>query len=344
MGNVNKLGFSIVIVTWNGLHHLKEFLPSVNSTDYPDFEIIIADNNSTDGTVEWLEHEYPWVKIARYNKNYGYCGGNNRSIPYAVKDIIVFLNNDVKVDPNWLTHLATSFDYENVVAAQPKMRSLKEPEFFEYAGAAGGFLDKLGYPFCRGRIMDKLEKDEGQYDLQENIFWASGAALAIRRDAFINIGGFDEDFEFHMEEIDLCWRLLNQGRKIVYQPESVVYHLGGGSLPMGSPRKVYYNFRNSLVMLWKNWTLKSLLIKFPIRLILDVIAAYRALLSGKPKEWWAIARAHLYFFRHFPSIAKKRMYTKWDRRVEGEPEEFSSKHLIYNFFLKGKKTYTEIER
>ncbi|MDZ7693908.1 MAG: glycosyltransferase family 2 protein [Balneolaceae bacterium] len=245
--------FSIIIVSWNALQHLKIFLPSVAKTQYREMEIILADNASDDGSAEWVAAHYPEVKIVTFDQNYGYCGGNNRGARHAAGEILVFLNNDVEVEPDWIGHLDDCFrEHPEAAAIQPKMRSYSNPAEFEYAGAAGGFIDKYGYPFCRGRVFDTVEKDTGQYDASSEIFWASGAALAIRKKQFEAIGGFDEDFKFHMEEIDLCWQLWNRGHSVRYCPQSVVYHLGGGSMPMGSPRKVYYNYRNNLKMLWKN--------------------------------------------------------------------------------------------
>jgi len=300
-------GFSVIIVTWNGLHHLKTFLPSVVNTDYPDFEIIIAENNSTDGTREWIAKEYPHIKIAAFDDNYGYTGGNNRAVPFAEKEILLFLNNDVKVAPDWLDGISTCFEEnEETAIVQPKLLSYKDPEYFEYAGAAGGFLDRLGYPFCQGRILESVEKDTGQYDSVKEITWASGAAFAIRKEIFEEIGGFDEDFEFHMEEIDVCWRVRNKGLQVIYTPDSTVFHLGGGSLPMGSTRKVYYNFRNSLFMLWKNLPSNQLLYKIFFRLILDGVAAIRSFVSGRPGELAAIFRAHMHFYKELPSLNHKR--------------------------------------
>lgn len=335
--------FSIIIVTWNALEHLKNYLPSVTETDYPDFEIIIADNASTDGSKEWVKSTYPEIKIASFDQNYGYCGGNNRAVPFADKDILLFLNNDVKVEKNWLQGINDIFEKdEKMAAVQPKMRAVEQPEHFEYAGAAGGFMDKYGYTFCRGRIFDEVERDEGQYDDSTNLFWASGAALAIQKDLFIESGGFDEDFEFHMEEIDLCWRLQNQGYIIGYAPESLVYHLGGGSLPMGSPRKVYYNFRNNLFMLWKNYSSSSLRKRFLLRLILDVIAAYKALLSGKPKEWWAVAKAHMHFAKDFFSVNRKRKELQSKRTVLHDPNSMLDISLIWQHFAKGVKRFRDL--
>lgn len=334
-------GFSIIIVTWNGLKHLKTYLPSVCETEYPDFEIILADNASTDGSVEWVSEHHPEVIISTFDDNYGYCGGNNRAVEAASNEILLFLNNDVKVDSNWLHGISECFvQDEEVGAVQPKLRSYTEPELFEYAGAAGGFIDTYGYPFCRGRIFETVEKDEGQYNQLSEIFWGSGAALAIKKDIFVELGGFDEDFEFHMEEIDLCWRTKRLGYKITYTPKSLVYHLGGGSLAMGSPRKVYYNFRNNLFMLWKNYTTSELILKFPIRLLLDVIAAYKSLISGKPAEFGAIAKAHLHFFLGWSSVHQKRksIPSPTSKNYTGK----MNLSIIWKYFVQGKKKFSDL--
>lgn len=334
--------FSIIIVTWNAIGHLKNYLPSVVQTEYPDFEIIIADNASKDGSKAWVKSTFPDVKIATFDKNYGYCGGNNRAVPFAEKDVLVFLNNDVRVEKNWLHGLNKLFEDPDVAAAQPKLLADKQPDHFEYAGAAGGYIDKFGYPFCRGRMFEEVEKDEGQYDNQTELFWASGAALAIRKNLFQKTGGFDEDFEFHMEEIDLCWRLQNQGYKIGFAPDSVIYHLGGGSLPMGSPRKVYYNFRNSLSMLWKNYSTSSLKTRFALRIMLDIVAAWKALFEGKPKEWWAIAKAHLHFLKSFKSINRKRKELQFKRTSSSDPVSMADISLIWQYFFKGIKRFRDL--
>lgn len=334
-------GFSILIVTWNGLHHLKTFLPSVCATEYPDFEIILADNASTDGSVEWVNEHYPEVIVATFEDNYGYCGGNNRAVETASKEILLFLNNDVKVNPDWLYGINKCFGHDEFIGAvQPKILSYNEPKYFEYAGAAGGFIDKFGYPFCRGRIFETVEKDDHQYDEVSEIFWASGAALAIKRGLFIELGGFDEDFEFHMEEIDLCWRVHRSGFKVFYTPESTVFHLGGGSLAMGSPRKVYYNFRNNLFMLWKNYSTSELILRFPIRLKLDVIAAWKSLLSGNTSDFFAIAKAHLHFFKGISTVHSKRK-----KSIIIRPKELrgkSSFSIIWQYFISGKKRFNEL--
>jgi GT2 family glycosyltransferase len=296
---------SIIIVTWNGLHHLKKYLPSVVETNYPNFEIIIADNASDDGTATWIENNYPGCKIAELKKNFGYAGGNNRAAKQAEGEIILFLNNDVKVTPKWLNPIAEAFQDPEVAIVQPKIRAERSPEMFEYAGAAGGFIDWLGYPFCRGRIFDTIENDNGQYDNKTHIFWASGAAFAIQKEVFNELEGFDEEFEFHMEEIDLCWRTLKSGYNAVYIPESTVYHYGGGSLPENSPRKVFYNFRNNLLMLTKNLD-NYLVPKIFTRLVLDGLTGIKFLFEGKPENTFAIIKAHFSFYAHLHSAVNKR--------------------------------------
>jgi GT2 family glycosyltransferase len=335
--------FSIIIVSWNALEHLKNYLPSVAATDYPHFEIIIADNASTDGSKSWVREHYPDVRIAELDENYGYCGGNNRAVPFAKGDILLFLNNDVRVEPDWLHGLAECFQKDkNIAAVQPKMRSDEQPEFFEYAGAAGGYLDKFGYPFCRGRIFDTLEKDEGQYDNETDILWASGAALAIRSEVFKEAGGFDEDFEFHMEEIDLCWRLWNAGLKVRFCPHSTVYHLGGGSMTMGSPRKIYYNYRNNLRMLWKNCSADTLLWRFWGRYALDIVAAFRSLFSGKWQEFLAIGRAHYHFWQTFQTTYNKRLELQQQRKVEKDPDTILPINIIWKYFAQQKSIFSNL--
>jgi len=335
--------FSIIIVSWNALDHLKTYLSSVAETNYPNYEIILADNASTDGSREWVQEHFPTVRIATFDRNYGYCGGNNRAVPHANGDILLFLNNDVRVEPNWLHGLANCFQQDsNIAAAQPKMLSDEQPTHFEYAGAAGGFLDRWGYPFCRGRIFDTVEEDLGQYDDETDIFWASGAALAVRKDIFNELGGFDEDFEFHMEEIDLCWRIWNAGLGVRFCPESTVYHLGGGSMPMGSPRKVYYNYRNNLRMLWKNCSEETLLQRFWGRYLLDFIAAGKTLLSGDWSDLKAIFRAHRHFWRHFRATHEKRRQLQQNRKRKGDPKTLFSLTLVNEYFIKKHTTFDEI--
>lgn len=334
--------FSIIIVTWNAIRHLQRFLPAVAESDYPDFEIIIANNASDDQTVEWIEKHYPQCKIVTYDKNYGYAGGNNRAIKYAKGEIVVFLNNDVKPERNWLAHLNKAFGDQDVGIAQPKVKSIDEPDHFEYAGAAGGFIDWMGYPFCRGRIFDSIERDEGQYDEGGQIFWASGAAFAIRKDLFIKTGGFDEDFEFHMEEIDLCWRCLKAGATIMYKPDGVVYHLGGGSLHQGSPRKAFYNYRNNLVMLLKNLD-RFVFPKILFRLFLDGVSGLKSLLSGNPAITLSILKAHLSFYARIPSAVKKRKTLKQHSKKKTPKSLLFDRLIVVEYFLKGKETFNDLD-
>lgn len=345
---MSKTSFSIIIVTWNAVHHLKRFLPSVVKTDYSSVEIIIADNASDDGSAEWVRNTYPECKIVSFQENHGYCGGNNRAAEHANGEVLIFLNNDVETDPAWLNALDEAFRVQKADIVQPKMRAVENRRYFEYAGAAGGFIDWMGYPFCRGRVFDVVEEDQGQYDETTNIFWASGAAFAIRKNLFLKTGGFDEDFEFHMEEVDLCWRCHHMGSTIVCEPKSVVYHLGGGSLPMGSPRKVFYNYRNSLIMLTKN--LESFwLPKLLFRLLLDGVAGLRSLIQGKPGETWAIIRAHFSYYRMFGRIFKKRRVVQQSKAAvpfghASDKEKIGiSKHLIIiQAFLLGRKKFTDL--
>lgn len=284
---------SVVIVTWNALGHLRRFLPSAVATDYPDLEIVVADNASTDGSADWIAETYPEVTVVRHERNLLFCGGNNRALPHTTGRYIVLLNNDVEVPPDWLHPLVAAMESEpDVAAIQPKILQFDDRSRFEYAGASGGFLDRFGYPFARGRVFSTLEPDRGQYDDARDVFWASGAALMLRRSALDALGEppLDERFEMHMEEIDLCWRLWRAGYRVRVEPASRVYHLGGGSLPQGSPRKTYYNFRNSFLTLYKNLPSRVFRRIEPQRYALDTLAAAQAV--GRPAEVAAIVRAH----------------------------------------------------
>jgi len=284
---------SVIILNWNGRHLLEECLPSVVDSSYPNLEIIVADNGSTDGGPDWVEATFPSVKIVRHPANWGFCRGNNEAVYHATGDYIVFLNNDVEVTPDWLQPLVACMEtHEQVGAVQPKLLDRESRSLFEYAGGSGGFLDILGYPFTRGRIFFTLEEDHGQYDEGRTIFWATGAAIMMRKSALDLVGLLDERFEFHMEEIDLCWRMARAGFKIRVEPKSQVYHVGGASLPRGSPRKTYYNFRNSLLMLYKNLPAGHRLNLFTLRVIVDLLALVRTLFEGHMKDAGAICRAY----------------------------------------------------
>lgn len=341
---MQTLKFSIIIITWNGIRLLKEFLPSVIASEYANFEIIVADNHSDDETVAWVREYAPEVKVVELDRNYGYAGGNNRAAAAATGDILLFLNNDVAVTKNWLAPLSDTFRYGVADIVQPKLRSWRDPDYFEYAGACGGYIDRLGFPFCRGRLFDTVEKDMGQYDQQVPLLWATGAAFAIRREVFLDLGGFDEEFEFHMEEIDLCWRAQKAGYRCTIHPESVVYHLGGGSLAKSNPRKTYYNYRNSLLMLVKNCS-GNLFFTLFTRLSMDGISGIRSLLTGKPGETLAILRSHISFYAMLGPALKKREAIRQKQR--GETGDVNS--LIYpgliavDYFLKGKRTFSSLD-
>ena len=284
---------SVIIVSWNALPLLQQCLPSVVATEYPNLEIILADNASTDGSAAWVEKTFPTVKVVRHPENWLFCRGNNAAMPHATGAYVVLLNNDVEVSPTWLGPLVRLMEAEQDVAAvQPKLLQFDERSRFEYAGASGGHLDALGYPFTRGRIFDTLEADRAQYNNRADVFWATGAALLLRRSALDEVGLLDERFEMHMEEIDLCWRLQRAGYRICVEPASRAYHIGGGSLPQGNPRKAYYNFRNSLLTLYKNLSPSAWRRVFPLRALLDGVAVVRALGTGHTAEAQAILRAY----------------------------------------------------
>ena len=284
---------SIIIVTWNALPLLKQCLPSVVATAYDSFEIILADNASTDGSAEWVKETYPDVRVVTHPENWAFCKGNNEAIPHARGEYIVLLNNDVEVTAGWLAPLVESMQKApEVGAVQPKLLQYTDRNRFEYAGGSGGFIDTFGYPFTRGRLFFTMEEDTGQYDDERDIFWATGAAVMFRKSALDEVGLLDEQFFMHMEEIDLCWRLKRRGYRIRVNPESKVYHIGGGSLPYGSTKKTYYNFRNSLLMLYKNTPASEWLRLFISRALIDTIAMARALLRGQFGELGAILKAY----------------------------------------------------
>ncbi len=284
---------SIIIVTWNGRALLETCLPSVLGTTYPVTETIVVDNGSADGTVPWLETHYPAVRVVALESNKGFCGGNNAGIAAARGEYVVLLNNDVEVTLGWLEPLVDWMEsHPECAAAQPKLLRYDVRHQFEYAGAAGGFLDAYGYPFTRGRLFGVQEIDEGQHDTPMRVFWATGAALFLRRRALTDAEVLDERFFMHMEEIDLCWRLQLAGYEIHAIPASVVYHIGGASLPQGEARKTYYNFRNNLLLLFKNLTPGEWRRLFPRRALLDLLAAARFLATGSSAEAAAVLRAY----------------------------------------------------
>ncbi len=291
---------AVVIIHWNNLYLLEKFLPSVVQSTYKNLEIIVADNASTDSSVQWLKENYPDVRIIQLVRNYGYAGGYNRALKEVNADYFVLLNNDVAVTPNWIEPIVSLMESDSSIGSvQPKLLQYNQQDHFEYAGAAGGFIDKLGYVCCRGRLFETIEKDENQYDDSREIFWSSGACMFVRAKAFFEAGGFDEHFFAHMEEIDLCWRMQQANYKIWYCAESKVYHLGGSTLQKGNPQKTYLNFRNSLLMLLKNMPASKLWWFIPLRSFLDLLSSFFFLMRSEPKHSWAVHRAHADFFFKF---------------------------------------------
>lgn len=331
---------AIVILNWNGKDFLKKFLPSVINTDYAEFEVIVADNNSTDDSLDFLRDNFPQVKCIKHKENYGFARGYNETLKDIKADYFVLLNSDVQVTPGWLTPVISHMDNNNDVAAcQPKILSFENKNYFEYAGAAGGWIDKYGYPFCRGRVFDFCEKDEGQYNDIADIFWASGAALFIKSRVFFEMNGFDPYFFAHQEEIDLCWRIQLAGYKIAVVPESVVYHVGGGTLAKGNPLKTFYNFRNSLIMLVKNLPSGRSAIQLPIRLSLDQLAAFQALVSGKWKTFAAIEKAQFAFLKW--NFSKNQSHSRQQKHLKILIGIYEGS-VVKAFFINKKRRFSEI--
>ncbi|MCB0706414.1 MAG: bifunctional riboflavin kinase/FAD synthetase [Saprospiraceae bacterium] len=298
---------AIVLLNYNTQNLLADLLPAVLETQYENLEIIVIDNGSTDGSAGFLQARFPKIRCIELNKNHGFAGGYNLGLQDVEAEYLVLLNTDVRVEPDWLETLIPVLEKDPTIgAAMPKILDFNNPEYFEYAGAAGGWMDYLGYPFCRGRIFDTVEKDEGQYNQPQDIFWASGAAFVIRKTLFEKLSGFDASFFAHLEEIDLCWRIKRAGFKIVAIPQSRVYHIGGGTLNYESSQKTYLNFRNSLFTLIKNESRRKLIWLIPLRLALDGVAALQFLFQGKTQHIGAILRAHVQFYKNFGVYWKKR--------------------------------------
>lgn len=341
---------AVVILSWNGKAYLEQFLPSVLASTYPSMEVVIADNRSTDNSVEWLKKQYPEVRIIDTGGNLGFAKGYNSALKQVTAEYYVLLNQDVEVTAGWLEPMVAAMEQDSDMAAcMPKIKAYHQMTHFEHAGAAGGFIDALGYPFCRGRIFDQVEMDEGQYDQPLEVFWASGAALCIRPELFKRFQGFDEDYFAHMEEIDLCWRLKRAGYKIGVVPASVIYHVGGGSLKKEDPRKIYLNFRNSLSMLYKNLDMMELVWKLPFRmLVLDVVALLKSAAEGKWREAWAIIRADWHFIWSWPKqIIKRNRCRKTVRhhaigisRVKSNG--YYSRSIIWQHFIRQKNRFSEL--
>lgn len=335
---------AVVILNWNGKKFLQEFLPSViEHSDVPDTEIIVADNSSDDGSVGHVMQNYPDVRIIRFDKNYGFAEGYSRALAQIESEYFVLLNTDIQVTPGWLPPLINAMEQnENIAACMPRIRSFHQRNSFEYAGASGGFIDTFGYPFCRGRILDHIEKDSGQYDNNIKVFWASGACLVIRSSVYFHAGGLDGIFFAHMEEIDLCWRIHRLGYEISCIPQSVVYHVGGGSLPNNNPRKIYLNYRNNLYLLFKNLPAGRLFPVMFVRLLMDVLSAAVYLSRGKGKFFMAVIRAHLTFYRNIPVLFKKR---KLNEVTTGKSNIYGiyPGSIVFDYFFRNKRTFSQLK-
>ena len=330
---------SIVILNYNGANYLEQFLPSVLATQYSNFEVVVADNASTDDSISLLKNKFPSVKTITNPTNEGFAGGYNWALKKVEATYYVLLNSDVAVDPNWIQPMVNLLESNNSIGAcQPKILSHASPTTFEYAGACGGWIDFLGYPFSRGRVFDVCEKDEKQYDEAAPIFWATGACMMIRSKLFKEMNGFDADFFAHQEEIDLCWRMQIAGYQIYACPSSKVFHVGAGTLPRGG-RKVFLNFRNNLIMLTKNLPLTELVWKLPFRFALDAISAFKGLLSGDSDFFIAIAKAHLGFIGYCFSGRIKR--TKGPKALQSL-EGVYNRSLVFEYFIKNKQFFSKI--
>jgi len=324
---------AIVILNWNGKALLERFLPSVMQFS-AEASVYVADNASADNSIAFLKEHYPTVKIIQNKENGGYAKGYNDALEHIDAELFCLLNSDVEVTENWLKPILHQFEKNKEVAIiQPKILDAKRKTHFEYAGAGGGYLDKLGYPFCRGRVFDTLEEDKGQYNDTLDIFWASGACLFIKKGAFESLNGFDVQYFAHQEEIDLCWRAQNKGYSIKYVGSSTVYHLGGATLNEMNPKKTFLNFRNSLFSILKNLPLQKAVPILFLRLLLDAIAGIRFLLQFKFGHFWAIIRSHFSFYWYFPAMYQKRKNANYVLNY------YRTKSIVWSYFVKQKKKF-----
>jgi GT2 family glycosyltransferase len=331
---------AVVILNWNGRAYLSRFLPSVLDAAGPGVEVIVADNASTDDSVAFVEANFTTVRVIRNRQNGGYAQGYNEALETVKAEYYVLLNSDVEVTPGWLTPMKTLMDANpHIGACQPKLLSYAQRDTFEYAGAAGGWMDILGYPFARGRIFETCELDHGQYDTTVPISWASGAALFIRAKAYHEVGGLDPYFFAHQEEIDLCWRLQAAGYQVYACPVSKVFHVGGGTLPKGNRRKVMLNYRNNLLLLLKNMPLRLLWWVFPFRYLLDIIAAYRELLHGNGAYWRAIVQAHAQVWGWLFSRSKK---GRWPVKRVLPKDGIYRGSIVWDYFVRKEQTFSQI--
>ena len=332
---------AVVILNYNGKHFLETFLPGVIRDSLP-YPVIVADNSSSDGSIVWLKQNHPSIEVISIPENLGYAGGYNYALNFITSPYALLLNNDVETTPGWLNPLVQELDRSpSVGACQPKLLDQRSRNHFEYAGAAGGFIDYLGYPFCKGRIFTSIEQDTEQFNTTSEIFWASGAAMCIRMEAFRQTGGFDTDYFAHMEEIDLCWRMKNLGYKVLSLPESVVYHVGGGTLSI-SPKKTFLNFRNNLSTLVKNDTGSTLLFKIIFRLVLDGVAGIKFLLEGQAIHCLAVLKAHFAFYAWLPGLLKKRRHMSNKSGFQQTKTNIYPKAIVWSYFIQKKTTFRSL--
>jgi GT2 family glycosyltransferase len=331
---------AVVILNWNGKHFLEKYLPSVIDSTYKNIEIIVADNASTDDSIKFLLEKYPIITIIKNEGNQGFAKGYNTALKQVNSDYFVLLNSDVAVTPNWIEPIVDLMEADKTIAAcQPKILAENNRTFFEYAGACGGWIDRYGYPFARGRVLEEIENDNGQFNDAAPCFWASGAAMFVRAHVYKALGGLDEYFFAHQEEIDLCWRMQLTGYKIYVEPASIVYHVGGGTLPKGNSKKTYLNFRNNLIMLYKNSTKSKLITLLPIRFGLDAVAAYKGLFSGDVGYFIAIAKAHFHFMNWILFHQKKSLFVKpTATKLSGQ----YNGSILWQYYFKKKKKFFEI--
>ncbi len=329
---------AVVILNWNGKKFLEQFLPQVIAYSHPFAEVIIADNASTDDSVAFLKSKFPNVRVIVNEKNGGFSKGYNDALKQIDAQYYCLLNSDIEVTPNWIQPVIELMDSDlDIAVCQPKIRSWHEPEKFEYAGAAGGFIDKYGYPFCRGRMFMDLEVDNEQYNDTCEVFWATGACMFVRADLYHKYGGLDEDFFAHMEEIDFCWRIKNSGYKVMYCAQSMVYHIGGGTLPKNSAQKTYLNFRNNILLLYKNLPHNRVVPVFMVRFFLDVIAAIRFLFDSGFADAWAVVKAHAHFYRHLKYNLKKR------KKIEHRSVSMIlRKNIVVEYYFKKKRLFSDL--
>jgi GT2 family glycosyltransferase len=336
---------TIVILNWNGLSLLEQFLPAVvaSAQNYGPATVLLVDNASTDTSLAWTREHCPTVRLLALDQNYGFAEGNNRALPHIRTPFFILLNSDVEVEAtaDWLTALVLPAVKDTTVAVvQPKIRSQRKRAYFEYAGAAGGWIDSLGYPFCRGRIFETVEKDTQQYDTETEIFWASGACMLIRTAVATELGLFDSHFFAHQEEIDFCWRVKNAGYKIWYTPDATVFHVGGATLDYQHPRKVFLNFRNNLCMMLKNLAPEEVFYRIFMRLILDAVAALRELIKGRPQMVWQIFRSHIAFYTLISHCRRQRIGKKFIP-LKKHTGVFKG-IIIWKYFLGGVKTFDKL--